>query len=289
MRCSRVRDRLMDYASADLLPGELHKINEHLMGCEDCRTALARAREVTSALGMLGNEEPAPMLVDAVRTRIARDTRPMRPALLPRLAMGFSAAALVALAITGLLRNGSVERPTVADKPVGGGQTHVAAPVKPVQEVTATPTTEVAAEPVSTPTPSVATPRTPKNIPAKHANPPRRVANGAGMPVEPETPTLEAETDSEPVIMIAVQPKEPEIYLMRLDAEENEPTTELTVVREFDGGGNITSVTIQCTTSVESSTDTNTPAIDRTQLIDVPPAGGLRVCDPYAGGSAGNA
>lgn len=106
--------------------------------------------------------------------------------------------------------------------------------------------------------------------------------------VEP-APSAEAGIDSEPVMLIAVQPKEPEIFVMRLDSELEEPPTDLTVVREFDEGGNITSVTIHGESSTEDSRANPAPSMDRTHLLDVPPAAEVRAELPYVEGSAGNA
>jgi hypothetical protein len=284
MKCSRVRDKLMDYTSADLPPGELHRINEHLMGCEQCRAALELARRASSALNMLGSEEPAPALVSAVREKLARDRRVARPVLIPRLAMGFSAAALVALVIAGWLRYGPLDRTDVAVETAGNG--HVQAPVP----------TAVPSAPKNTPPPSEPEPRLATNQSQRQARPGGRAAGSltANSRREKEdpgpVPTLaEPDADSEPVILIAVQPKEPEIYVMHLDSEEEQPATELTVVREFDGGGNITSVTIHGDSSVEDSADTVVPAADRTELLDAPPTDDMRAGYPYGGGSARNA
>ena len=109
MKCSRVRERLMDYIPAELPPRELQQINMHLVGCEACRAEVEKARKASSALKALANESPYPDLVAAVRTRLAGAGR-RRPAIMPGLAIGFSAAAMVALIVTGWLRYGDLDR-----------------------------------------------------------------------------------------------------------------------------------------------------------------------------------
>jgi len=280
MKCRRVRDSLMDYISADLPPGELQSINEHLMGCEECRTALAIARRASSALSMLGSESPVPSLVGAVRDKIVRDRLIRRPVLLPRLAVGFSAAALVALCIAGWLRYGAVEPSKVAKSPIQ--QTPVTAPRDTNQAMP--PVVGTIAEPalaLRAAGPSGVGRKSPSRLadPGTHGE---QTAN-------PERMTPEPDADSEPVILIAVQPKETEIYVMHLDADEQDPSTELTVVRQFDGGGNITSVSIEGKSSTDDTGETIIPGLDRTELLDAPPNEERSVGYRYAGGSNSNA
>lgn len=281
MKCSRVRDRLMDYTSADLPPGEFQRMNEHLTACEECRGELELARRASSALNVLGVEAPTPALVSAVREKIERDRASRRPVLVPRLAMGFSAAALIALIVTGWLRYGSVDRKEIVAVKPGATHTQQNGSPEDVKEPPApiikpdmpgqTVVTDDRRAPVST---------GPRIRRIEHAAPP---ALGAEM-----TPVVVPEADSEPVILFALQPKEPEIYVTHLDAGEGESPTELTVVREYDEGGNITSVTIEGASPASSSGDV-VPASDRTHLLDVPPADNLEAQHPDAGGITGNA
>lgn len=278
MKCSSVRDKLMDYTSADLPPGEFQRMNEHLTACEECRRELELARRASSALDVLGTELPTPALVSAVREKIERDRATRHPVLVPRLAMGFSAAALIALIVTGWLRYGSVDRKDVIAVQPSNVETQqtqsskdVKTPPAPVNKP------EVPGQTVATaekPAPTSAGPRVKRT---ERAIPPTSVS-GAEM-----TPVIVPEADSEPVILFALQPKEPEIYMTHLDAGEGESPTELTVVREFDEGGNITSVTIEAASSAGSPFDV-VPASDRTHLLDVPPADGLEAQHPDAGG-----
>lgn len=277
MKCSRVRDRLMDYTSAELPPGEFQRMNEHLTACEECRRELEIARRASSALDALGTEAPSPALVSAVREKIERDRATRRPVLVSGLAMGFSAATLIALIITGWLRYGSVDRKDVMVVKPGPGQTRqngspkdVKTPPAPIIKPDA-PGPSVVTDYRRAPGPAGTSIRRPER-PA-----PPEIASGPG-----ETSTV-PESDSEPVILFALQPKEPEIYVTHLDAQEGEPPTELTVVREFDEGGNITSVTIQGASPASSSGDV-VPASDRTHLLDVPPADNLEARHPDAGG-----
>ncbi|MDI6828993.1 MAG: hypothetical protein QME62_10970, partial [Armatimonadota bacterium] len=52
----------------------------------------------------------------------------------------------------------------------------------------------------------------------------------------------------EPVMVFVLAPREPEVYTIQVSADESDevaaPATELNVVREFDVGGRVTSVTI---------------------------------------------
>jgi len=276
MKCSRVRDRLMDYTSAELPPGEFQRMNEHLTACEECRKELELARRASSALSVLGTEATTPALVSAVREKIERHRATRRPVLVPRLAMGFSAAALIALIVTGWLRYGSVDRNDVMVVKPGANHTqrngspgNAKTPTAPIIKP-GVPGQTLAAD--EEPASASAGPRV-KGI--ERAAPP---ALGAEM-----TPVIAPEADSEPVMLFALQPKEPEIYVTHLDAGEGESPTELTVVREFDEGGNITSVTIEGASPAGSSGDV-VPASDRTHLLDVPPADNREARHPDAGG-----
>lgn len=278
MKCSRVRDRLMDYASADLPPSEFQRMNEHLMGCNECRRELELAREASSALDVLSEEAPTPALVVAIREKIDRDRATRRPALVPRLAMGFSAAALIALILTGWLRYGTVDRkdvmvvmPRNAETRQSQSSKDVKTPPAPINKPDAPRQTVATADRHAPGPPEQRPGRTERAVPPK---------TGLGGEM---TPVIVPEADSEPVILFALQPKEPEIYVTHLDAEDGGSPTELTVVREFDEGGNITSVTIEGASPASSSGDV-VPASDRTHLLDVPPADTLEARHPDAGG-----
>lgn len=280
MKCSRVRDKLMDYTSAELPPSEFQQMNEHLMACEDCRKELELARDASSALEVLSGESPTPALVMAVREKIDRGRATRRPVLVPRLAMGFSAAALIALAITGWLRFGSVDRAVITAVKPGSDQ---------IQQ-------NRSSEDMKKPPALDADGQQPTtlalNSAGRHAVVPARRVNRVVLPRTSlgaeMTPIIVPEVDSEPVILFALQPKEPEIFVTHLDGAEGESPTDLTVVREFDDGGNISSVTIEGTPSASSTGDV-VPASDRTHLLDVPPAANLEARYPDAGGITRNA
>ncbi len=285
MKCSRVRDKLMDYTSAELPPSEFQQMNEHLMACEDCRRELDLARDASSALEVLSGEAPTPALVMAVREKIDRGRATGRPVLVPRLAMGFSAAALIALAITGWLRFGSVDRTVITAVKPGSDQVlqnrspeSAKTPPAPALDADGQQPTTLALNSAGRPavvTAKQGTRRVRVVLP--------RTSLGAEM-----TPGVMPEVDSEPVILFALQPKEPEIFVTHLDGTDGESPTELTVVREFDDGGNISSVTIEGTPSASSTGDV-VPASDRTHLLDVPAANNLEARYPDAGGITRNA
>lgn len=297
MKCSRVRDKLMDYISADLSPAEAQRIRDHLTDCAECRSELELVRRASSALNLLGGEEPAPALVGAVRDKLAREKAPARPILVPRLAMGFSAAAIIALIVTGWLRYGSVDRKQVtAVKPADSIETpadkHVAPkPTMPPQRQVAKEdqTVRIATGVEGTRQTSVkAVIRKAAQRPVKVTPTRKRVVRPEAAPEVPETRVIEPETDSERVMFIAVRPKEPEIFVTHVDSGGERAPTQLTVVREFDEGGNITSVTIEGT-ALEDDAEDIAPAPDRTHLLDAPLEVDRAAYSPHAGGSTGNA
>lgn len=274
MKCSRVRERLMDYIPAELPPGELQRINRHLIGCEACRAEVEKARRASSALKALANESPSPDLVAAVRGRLAGGAR--RPAIIPRLAIGFSAAAMVALIVTGWLRYGDLDRgATTAVAPTGqsGVQQQAAtghAPPAIVERQTASADTAIADSE-----------QTPARSAAPKRKPLRSAANQgvSGAADKPAADRFDAPVDdADSVILFALMPREPEIYVMHTQAEGEESATELTVVREFDEGGNITSVTISGTVAGHDGTGNDLRTLDRTLVPEPPPAteGGLK-------------
>lgn len=269
MKCSRVRERLMDYIPAELPPRELQQINMHLVGCEACRAEVEKARKASSALKALANESPYPDLVAAVRTRLPGSVQ-RRPAIMPGLAIGFSAAAMVALIVTGWLRYGDLDR---------GAATAVAPTGQPgVQQKAATvqtqPTT-VQQETASADTAAADRERTPSKAAAPKRKPLRSVAKQgiSGAADKPSSERFDAKVDdSDSVILFALRPREPEIYVMHTQAEGEESATELTVVREFDEGGNITSVTISGTVAGNDGTGSDVRTLDRTLVPEPPPA-----------------
>lgn len=260
----------MDYISAELPPGELQQINRHLIGCEACRAEVEKARRASSALKALANESPSPDLVAAVRARLVGNAA-RRPAIIPRVAFGFSSAAMVALIVTGWLRYGTLERgATTAVVPTEQPVVRQQAAIQQVLPATVEKDTATSADAaVAYSWQTRAKPTTPKR---KHlrstAN--HRLSFGHDKPAA-EEPEGQVD-DSDSVILFALMPREPEIYVMHTQAEDEESATELTVVREFDEGGNITSVTISGTGASHDDAENNLRTLDRTLFPEPPPA-----------------
>lgn len=294
MKCARVRDKLMDYTSADLLPSESQRINEHLMDCEACRKALESARNASRALDLLGIEAPAPSLVGGVRARLEQHRPERRPVLIPRLAAGFSAAVLVALVVAGWMRYGSMDRSTVtAVKPDHGTQSPIG---RPSGTERVNPPSSVSARDTDLPAPVVAvnSAEKPASVRASGHKRPRqvevvRVSEPDAVEMQPLSPSVSSDAGGEKVMMIAVRPREPEIYVQHFDSEDESSPAELTVVREFDEGGNITSVTIRGESMDDSAGESDGPAPDRTQLLDAPLPSDTWAGRLFAGGSVYNA
>lgn len=297
MKCSRVRDKLMDYTSADLSPDESRRIGEHLQGCTTCRTALESARRATLALNLLGVEDPAPSLAAAVRDKLEHSKATRHPVLVPRLAVGLSAAVLVAAIITGWMRYESVEREKLAAvKPQSDVRTTIgrnAAPRQPEPTPDTArradgPTNAIVADDMKKPTSASAfaqkTDGTTKHTPG-HQD---RIAVPEPAMNPAEDPSLASEPDTERIMMIAVRPREPEIYVQHFESEEEAYPTALTVVREFDEGGNLTSVTINGTSTPDTTGESSAPFPGRTELLDAPLPSDPGAIHPYAGGSIPN-
>ena len=102
--CERVRDRIDPYLDDDLAPGEAARVEAHLEGCPDCRSELAAARRLQTAL-----REGLPMLscppevteevlrvarAEAEAPRPAPASRPAAAPITERLRRFFAAGAL---------------------------------------------------------------------------------------------------------------------------------------------------------------------------------------------------
>jgi anti-sigma factor RsiW len=63
-------DRLSEYLDGDLLTGERAALEQHLLGCADCRTMLAELRRVVARAQALDDTPPASDLWPAIARRI---------------------------------------------------------------------------------------------------------------------------------------------------------------------------------------------------------------------------
>lgn len=283
MKCSTVRNMLMAYVSAELPPGEERDIREHLADCVACRAELDRARRASDALVLLAVEEAAPAMLGPVRERLIREKFGRRPALRLRLA-AVSALLVGVLVAAGLFWQKSAvhenapmaRQPSSIQTPIESDQAASSAVTPPVAE---------APEPMAkrkTHKPIAHRP-TGTRHPAGPGPPVRRPPEAESVPDEPivvkepvESPAPEAipeaETDSESVILFALRPADPETYVIQVSDEGESLATELTVVREFDIGGNVTSVTIEHTVSSTLESDSGTPIPESGQLMEVSPA-----------------
>jgi len=278
MKCSKARDRLMDYAAAELPPGEAEELRSHLETCEACAAALASARQASQALMLLREGETAPDMVSAVRERIALGRPLQRPVLLPRLAAAFSILLACALAAGWFWTRPVVHR----DVPVVTTQKETQSPApEPPLALKQTPTPEAVAEPdralrqQAVHKPVVVAPRDRKSVkparPEKAVPPPEE-------PVLVQEPTEDAQVEiateldsDEPEMLFVLRPREPESYTIQVDAEEESPASELSIVREFNIGGEVTSVTID-QKDMPDIPELDTPDSGATRFMDVAPA-----------------
>ncbi len=86
------------------------------------------------------------------------------------------------------------------------------------------------------------------------------------------------------MMFIALRPREPESYVIHVSSEDEASASELTVVREFDVGGNVTSVTIQETALPAEEPGSEFPVPGESRLMDGPPAGELESENLHSGG-----
>lgn len=284
MRCSAVRDMLMDYVSAELPRSEMDRIGEHLAGCTECRGALEVARGASEVLSFINTEAPAPDLVGAVRGRLDRGARSRQPFPWPRLAMAGAVALVCMVVITGWL----ISRPdarhgaNIARQPERVQSPNVSQP-------TAQP--EPVVRPVTIPMPAK---RNAHRLVAEHivrsAQPHRELAANPrhvrSMPA-PSRDEVRPQPDR-PQIEMAVSPKAPESCVIRSQDQPDSPN--LTVVRHFDAGGNVRSVTITDKASPANTPDsTDAPEPGSTRLPNAPSAGDMQFATLLTGGSITNA
>ncbi|MDI6828962.1 MAG: zf-HC2 domain-containing protein, partial [Armatimonadota bacterium] len=103
MKCSKVRDKLMDYIAAELPTKEAREVSDHLASCESCRAFLALAQRASKALNYLREEEPAPQVLSSVRQRIDREKVAHRPIPVIRFAVTLSIIFMGGLVVAGWL------------------------------------------------------------------------------------------------------------------------------------------------------------------------------------------
>ncbi len=287
MKCSDIRDKLMDYVAEELPPAEMEEVCSHITTCEGCRAQLAVARKVSDALLLLSAEEPVPDLVGAVRRRLDQPQRSWA-FLTPRLAWAFTAVLVCMLVITGWLvwRPGTQPNSNTAHQPRKPQTPAIAnkAVQPPVEIHTAKAPQPVKHRPVlryvaiRQPQPKPQT----KHAVAVRPKPERRVKP---MPEVNEP----APRPEEPEIRMAVSPREPESFVIQVGDEEPSTSAELTVIRHFDVGGNVKAVTI---TNKPQPADNHRPDSvnpGNTLLLDVQPKGSVELATTRFGGNITNA
>ncbi len=284
MKCSKVRDMLMAYISAELPPAEEADVRGHLADCVSCCAEFEHACAASDALALFAEEEAAPAILGAVKERLTRQEFGRRPALRPRLAMVSALLVAVLVAAGWFWQKSAVhENVPVAQQPnrvhTPAEDHRAAAPSNASGPVAQTPQAVPKAgmrKPAER-TPSEkrcrAAPRPPVPKPIEAEAVPGQPAIAAETDeLSPPETVAEAETDSEPVILFALRPAEPETYVIQISDQGESRATELIVVRKFDVGGNVTSVTIEHTTSSTSEPDSESPVPESSQLMDVSPA-----------------
>ncbi len=258
MKCSKIRDKLMDYIAEELPMKEAREVSDHLVYCESCRAFLALAQRASRALNYLREEEPAPQVLSAVRQRIDGEKVARRPIPAIRFAVTLSIIFIGGLVIAGwflrspLVHNGSkvVKHNEYLESPL---------PKADLREQ---------GVPSSTPDLAIMSDRSVQQVKQSPVEP--KISRVKTMPVSERRRALPASkkvilarksvkkasakvelkpNNEEPVMVFVLAPREPEVYTIQVsaDAESGEaetPATELNVVREFDVGGRVTSVTI---------------------------------------------
>ena len=228
MNCSEVRDKLMDYASEELPESDAHGIQAHLAICDGCRAELQRAREACEMLSLLASDEPAPAILPAVRERLAREHAPAHPYLRRGLAAALTAACVLLAVI--LWTRTTPPRRTVVRRPATESQI-------PVRRIERSGGRErsFAVHPAS------------RKIARERSIPHRRhiAYHPPHTPPIPIPAKIQQHPDlEESAIFIALTPRSPESYVIKVTSDDQTPPSELSVVREYDVGGNVTSVTI---------------------------------------------
>ncbi|MCL6519012.1 MAG: zf-HC2 domain-containing protein [Armatimonadetes bacterium] len=259
MKCSQARDKLMDYIAAELPLREAKELSGHLDSCESCRKYLALAQKASEALNCLREEEPAPDVLSAVRQRIDAERIVRSRIRVPRLAAAFAVIFICAVIIAGWFLQGLFTHEATQ---ITRQQEHFKAPTLTdnltVQNVPDSihDSANMSKPVVQQTEQNISKPQIRKVANALPVHKRRRTISTARKPILAHKPLGEANdriapepSNGEPVMVFVLKPREPEVYTIQVsaDAESDEaetPTTELNVVREFDVGGRVTSVTI---------------------------------------------
>lgn len=122
-------DRLSEYLDGELLTGERTALEQHLLGCADCRATLAELRRVVARAQALDDTPPSADLWPAIARRIGGSTSDLPdisdvidlPARRARRRFSFTLPQLAAAGIALMLVSGSV-----VWKVIGRGATPVA-------------------------------------------------------------------------------------------------------------------------------------------------------------------
>jgi anti-sigma factor RsiW len=100
MRCTGMRDKLVEYLDGRAKPAERRAVEEHLSSCADCRVRAEEFRLLWSALEDLPVLSPSPAFDASLRARIA--VEPARRNFwnwLPSPRLAFAVTALVTMSI----------------------------------------------------------------------------------------------------------------------------------------------------------------------------------------------
>jgi len=269
MKCSWVRKRLMEYVEGETSARELSVIRDHLARCCECRNELEAARQASNLLQVLQEGSPAPDFLPAVRHIIASQGEKLHRSIMPRLAMGFSVLLVVAAIGVGWILHLPV-KPTTAPTVGKQQQVPVAEKLPVVVDHQAVQQGQVAIEPQ------------PVHMERKVHRRQRQTGHVikrtqtpvARSPERSDLPGVEQTDSSEAEMLFVLQPREPESYTIVLSAEEESPASRVSIVREFNTGGEVTSVTI------DQSEIPETPASDSsdsgtTRFIDTPSTQGM--------------
>lgn len=225
MKCSGVRDKLMEYASRELPSAEAERITAHLADCAGCRKQFDVAREALDALSLLRADEPAPDLIAGVRRKLAQEEMGRHPLLRPWTVVGYASLACAIIAACWILLKPAPQPGMPVVREPERIQTMPRTPAPTVKPVV------VDHKPIPKPRPLVATADRPRAKPV-HRRPSPRYLVRRPRPAP-----------AEPVIKLTVSPRQPEAFLV--SASEDQPDApKVRVVRHFDVGGNIRSVTI---------------------------------------------
>ncbi|MFZ0820341.1 MAG: hypothetical protein WAM91_09750 [Candidatus Acidiferrales bacterium] len=142
MACKRYEAQLIEEA---LAPGGDVELSAHLPGCPDCRSELARQRElqnrITGSIAAMVAGQPSPALLARVRQQIDAEESPLRAGWMQWAIGGVAAAALAGFAIWfagHALSRQSVSGPQPAQTAVGTPSPQISAPNQSAQSSSVT-------------------------------------------------------------------------------------------------------------------------------------------------------